>query len=63
MVVFMIFEEWELNEILKVLTDDLKHFNIKIKIKSLMQTSRNKRYTLRTTDWLSDAAKKRGKKK
>lgn len=61
----MIFEQWELDNICNLLqsNDDLKYYNIFIKLQNLMKTSKNKRYTLRTTDWLSEAAKKRNKNK
>ena len=62
----MIFQQWELNEIIKLLDvdkDNLIYFNISTKLKQLMSTSINKRYTLRTTDWLSESAKKRKGKK
>ncbi len=62
----MIFEDWELNIIKKALndTDLMQCAIISNKIEQLQATSRNKRYTLRTTDWLSDSAKRqKGKKK
>lgn len=61
----MIFEDWELKVIEGKLSDnDLVDFGIKVKIKEIRKTSNNKRYTLRTTDWLSESGKKRrGKKK
>ena len=61
----MIFEDWELKVIEDKLNDnDLVDFGIKLKIKEIRKTSHNKRYTLRTTDWLSESGKKRrGKKK
>ena len=61
----MIFEDWELKVIEDKLNDnDLVDFGIKLKIKEIRKTSNNKRYTLRTTDWLSESGKKRrGKKK
>ena len=57
----MIFEDWELNEICKILKADesISAFMISSKIEQLRLTSKNKRYTLRTTDWLSESAKKR----
>ena len=60
----MIFEDWELKVIEDKLSDDLIDFGIKMKIKEIRKISNNKRYTLRTTDWLSESGKKRrGKKK
>ena len=61
----MIFEDWELKVIEDKLSDnDLVDFGIKVKIKEIRKISNNKRYTLRTTDWLSESGKKRrGKKK
>ena len=61
----MIFEDWELKVIEDILNEyDLVDFGIKVKIKEIRKTSNNKRYTLRTTDWLSESGKKRrGKKK
>ena len=61
----MIFEDWELKVIEDKLNDnDLVDFGIKLKRKEIRKTSNNKRYTLRTTVWLSESGKKRkGKKK
>lgn len=62
----MIFEDWELNEVCKALRDSesISGVMISAKIKQLQQTSKNKRYSLRTTDWLSESAKKnKGKKR
>lgn len=62
----MVFEEWELNLIVDSLEDSKGNMVKGIvadKIKLLQSTSRNKRYSLRTTDWLSEAAKKQKKKK
>ena len=60
----MIFEDWELKVIEDKLSDDLVDFGIKMKIKEIRKISNNKRYTVRTTDWLSESGKKRrGKKK
>lgn len=61
----MIFEDWELNEVCKALQDSesISGVMISAKIKQLQQTSKNKRYSLRTTDWLSESAKKQKNKK
>lgn len=61
----MIFEDWELNEVCKALQDceSISSVMIVSKIKQLQQTSKNKRYSLRTTDWLSESAKKQKRKK
>ena len=60
----MIFEDWELKVIEDKLNEnDLVDFGIKLKIKEIRKTSNNKRYTLRTTDWLSESGKKRRCKK
>ena len=60
----MIFEEWELNEIRKALKDSesISGVMISTKIEQLQSTSKNKRYSLRTTDWLSESAKKQKRK-
>ena len=66
----MVFEEWELNLIIDSLEESkgskgnmLKGIVVD-KIKNIQSNSRNKRYSLRSTDWLSEAAKKnKGKKK
>lgn len=57
----MIFEEWELNLIVDSLenNDNLMNDGVITKIKTLQSQSRNKRYTFRSTDWLSEAGKKR----
>ena len=48
----------------KLNENNLVDFGLKVKIKETRKTSNNKRYTLRTTDWLSESGKKRrGKKK
>lgn len=62
----MIFEDWELNTIRKALQDSesISCIMIGLKIEQLQKTSKNKRYSLRTTDWLSESAKKnKGRKK
>lgn len=61
----MIFEDWELKRIEESLDGEkLSDFGIKMKIQEIRKLSNNKRYSLRTTDWLSESAKKkRGKKK
>ena len=62
----MILEEWELNLIVDSLksNSNLMNDSIIYKIKTIQSQSRNKRYTLRSTDWLSEAGKKRaGKRK
>ena len=62
----MIFEDWELREINKALLDSESISGIMIsnKIEELRKTSKNKRYSLRTTDWLSESAKKnKGRKR
>lgn len=61
----MIFEDWELREINKALLDSESISGIMIsnKIEELRKTSKNKRYSLRTTDWLSESAKKQKNKK
>lgn len=62
----MILEEWELNLIVDSLNSNSNLMNDSIiyKIKTIQSQSRNKRYTLRSTDWLSEAGKKRaGKRK
>lgn len=60
----MIFEDWELAEICKVLqkSDSISKTMIALKIEELRKTSKNKRYTLRTTDWLSESARNRKRK-
>lgn len=60
----MIFEDWELNEIKKALQDSesISGTMISFKIEELQKTSKNKRYSLRTTDWLSESAKKQKRK-
>lgn len=61
----MIFEEWELNLIIDSLEekDNLMNNSIVTKIKTLQSQSKNKRYTFRSTDWLSEAGKKRSGKR
>lgn len=61
----MIFEDWELDVIENALNaNELSDFSIKTKIQNIRSTSVNKRYSLRTTDWLSESGKRRrGKKK
>lgn len=58
----MIFEEWEM----KLIIDSLQSNNgnmmnniVADKLIRLQSSSNNKRYTLRSTDWLSEASKKR----
>jgi len=60
----MIFEEWELNVIVDSLksTNNLMTDGIVYKIRGLQSQSKNKRYTFRSTDWLSEAGRKRKKK-
>ena len=60
----MIFEDWELLTIEKALeftaksSDVLCFDTIKIKIDKIRSESKNKRYSLRTTDWLVENGKK-----
>ena len=60
----MVFEEWELNVIVDSLekNDNLLNDGIVAKLKHLQFQSKNKRYTFRSTDWLSEAGRKRKKK-
>ena len=58
----MVFEEWEMN----VIIDSLRANEANImadmvasKLVKLQKSSSNKRYTFRSTDWLSEANKKR----
>ena len=59
----MIFEDWELDIIKSCVEDNVFGFGIRMKIEQLQETSKNKRYTLRTTDWLSEASKKANRTK
>lgn len=65
----MMFMDWELGKIYDALMSDMGRGDsickvmIAEKIDELRKTSINKRYTLRTTDWLSEAAKKQSGKK
>lgn len=60
----MIFEDWELLTIEKALdytaqnVPELSFDCLKIKIERIRSESINKRYTLRTTDWLVENGKK-----
>ena len=63
----MIFEERELETISKALenSDSLACSMIKLKLDEIRSQSLNKRYSLRTTDWLVEngkKSKKRGRK-
>ena len=63
----MIFEERELETISKALenSDSLVCSMIKLKLDEIRSQSLNKRYSLRTTDWLVEngkKSKKRGRK-
>ena len=58
----MIFEEWEM----RIMVDSLKANEANImasfvasKLIELQESSNNKRYTFRSTDWLSEANKRR----
>lgn len=61
----MIFKDNELRKIISVLKSDNEIISdlIANKIETLRETSKIKRYSLRTTDWLSESAKKRKGKK
>ena len=61
----MIFKDNELRKIISVLKSDNEIISdlIANKIETLRETSKIKRYSLRTTDWLSESAKKRKRKK
>ena len=61
----MILTEWELNTIVDSLENDGDNIvkqMIVDKIRNLQSSSRNKRYTIRSTDWLSEAGKKSKRK-
>ncbi len=58
----MVFEEWEMNLIIESLEDSTGNMisdMVVTKLKKLQSSSKNKRYTFRSTDWLSEAAKKK----
>lgn len=58
----MIFEEWEMNTIIDSLQSDngnMMNTLVADKLIKLQSSSKNKRYTFRSTDWLSEANKKR----
>lgn len=62
----MVFEEWEVKTIIDSLkANDGNMMNALVidKLEKLQQSSKNKRYTFRSTDWLSEANKKRAKLK
>lgn len=60
----MIFDDNEIRKIISVLKSDNEIISdlIANKIETLRNTSKIKRYSLRTTDWLSESAKNRKKK-
>ena len=59
----MIFDDNEIRKIISVLKSDNEISDlIANKIETLRNTSKIKRYSLRTTDWLSESAKNRKKK-
>ena len=61
----MLFEDWELNIIVESLENNgnLMSDMIINKISRLQSNSNIKRYSLRSTDWLSEAGKKRNRRK
>lgn len=61
----MVFEDWELNIIVESLENNgnLMSDMIINKISKLQSNSNIKRYSLRSTDWLSEAGKKRNRRK
>lgn len=61
----MVLTEWELNTIVASLEsggDNIVKEMIADKIRNLQSSSKNKRYTIRSTDWLSEAGKKSKRK-
>lgn len=61
----MILTEWEMNTIVDSLEadgDNMVKGMIADKIRNLQSSSHNKRYTIRSTDWLSEAGKKSKRK-
>ena len=60
----MIFDDNEIRKIISVLKSDDEIISDLIgnKIETLRNTSKIKRYSLRTTDWFSESAKNRKKK-
>ena len=60
----MIFDDNEIRKIISALKSDNEIISdlIANKIETLRNTSKIKRYSLRTTDWLSESAKNRKKK-
>ena len=60
----MVFEDWEMNMIVDSLerNDNLIGEIVAEKLRKLQAGSKNKRYSFRSTDWLSEAAKKKRKK-
>ena len=60
----MIFDDNEIRKIISVLKSDNEIISdlIANKIETLRNKSKIKRYSLRTTDWLSESAKNRKKK-
>ncbi len=60
----MLFEEWEMNMMVDSLerNDNMVGEIVAEKLRRLQSESKNKRYSFRSTDWLSDAARKKRRK-
>lgn len=58
----MVFDEWEMKTIIDSLKKNDGNMMTSLvidKLEKLQASSKNKRYTFRSTDWLSEASKKR----